>query len=234
MTALAANTAIAVAKGTAAALTGSPALLAETLHTIADAGNELFLWVALRRSRRAPDATHPLGYGPERYYWALLAAVGMFVIGATLSVWEGVKALIEPPSLDTFWVGVAVLVIAIALDSVSRAVALRQLRRQAAERVLGQLRLVAVMAIGTWMLSAALGVWLPGMRAGAPRLMMGAGWLLAIAALGSTFAAWQHVSAWSSDVRGSGAHDVHPAAAIAPWLLLGALALTGAALLVAL
>ena len=134
MTALAANTAIAAAKGTAAALTASPALLAETLHTLADAGNEVLLWVALRRSRRAADATHPLGYGPERYYWALLAAVGMFVVGAALSVWEGVKALIEPPSLDTFWVGVAVLVIAIALDSVSRAVALRQLRRQAAER----------------------------------------------------------------------------------------------------
>ena len=134
VTALAANTAVAVAKGTAAALTASPALLAETLHTVADAGNEVLLWVALRRSRRAPDATHPLGYGPERYYWALLAAVGMFVIGAALSVWEGVNALIDPPSLDTFWVGVAVLVIAITLDSVSRAVALRQLRRQAAER----------------------------------------------------------------------------------------------------
>jgi cation diffusion facilitator family transporter len=134
MTALAANTTIAAAKGTAAALTASPALLAETLHTVADAGNEVLLWVALRRSRRAPDATHPLGYGPERYYWALLAAVGMFVVGAALSVWEGVNALIEPPSLDTFWVGVAVLVISIALDSVSRAVALRQLHRQAAER----------------------------------------------------------------------------------------------------
>jgi cation diffusion facilitator family transporter len=134
VTALAANTAIAVAKGTAAALTASPALLAETLHTVADAGNEVLLWVALRRSRRAPDATHPLGYGPERYYWALPAAVGMFVIGAALSVWEGVNALIDPPSLDAFWVGVAVLVIAITLDSVSRAVALRQLRRQAAER----------------------------------------------------------------------------------------------------
>ena len=134
ITALAMNTTIAAAKGTAAALTASPALLAETLHTVADAGNEVFLWVALRRSRRAPDATHPLGYGPERYYWALLAAVGMFVVGAALSVWEGVNALIDPPSLDTFWVGVGVLVIAIALDSVSRAVALRQLRRQAAER----------------------------------------------------------------------------------------------------
>jgi cation diffusion facilitator family transporter len=133
-TAFAVNVTIATAKGIAAALTGSPALLAETLHTLADAGNEVLLWVALRRSRRAPDATHPLGYGPERYYWALLAAVGMFVVGGTLSVWEGVNALIEPPSLETFWVGVAVLVIALVLDSVSRLVALRQLRAQAAER----------------------------------------------------------------------------------------------------
>jgi cation diffusion facilitator family transporter len=134
MTALAANATIALSKGIAAALTGSPALLAETLHTLADTGNEVLLFVALRRSRRAPDATHPLGYGPERYYWALLAAIGMFVIGGTLSVWEGVRALIEPPPLDAFWVGVAVLVIALVLDSVSRTVALRQLRAQAAQR----------------------------------------------------------------------------------------------------
>src|SRR5919206_1176839 len=132
LAALAANTTIALAKGIAAALTGSPALLAETLHTVADAGNEVLLWVALRRSRRAPDATHPLGYGPERYYLALLAAVGMFVVGGTLSVYEGVHALVEPPPLETFWVGVGVLVIAVSLDSVSRVVALRQLRAQAA------------------------------------------------------------------------------------------------------
>ncbi|HEX6714378.1 MAG TPA: cation diffusion facilitator family transporter [Thermoleophilaceae bacterium] len=134
MTALAANTTIAVAKGTAAALTGSPALFAETLHTLADAGNEALLWVALRRSSRPADASHPLGYGPERYYWALLAAIGMFVIGGALSIWEGVHALLEPTPLETFWVGVVVLVIALALDSVSRTVALRQLRRQAAAR----------------------------------------------------------------------------------------------------
>ena len=134
LTALAANTAIAVAKGIAAALTGSPALLAETLHTVADAGNEVFLWIALHRSRRPSDPSHPLGYGPERYYWALLAAVGMFVVGGALSLWEGVHALIHPPALETFWVGVAVLVIALVLDSVSRFVALRQLRRQAAAR----------------------------------------------------------------------------------------------------
>jgi cation diffusion facilitator family transporter len=132
--ALAANLTIAAAKGTAAALTGSPALLAETLHTLADSGNEVLLGVALRRSRRAPDATHPLGYGPERYYSALLAAIGMFVVGGTLSVWEGVNALIAPPRLETFWVGVAVLIISLGLDSVSRTVALRQLRAQAAQR----------------------------------------------------------------------------------------------------
>ena len=79
LVALAANSAMATAKGAAAILTGSPALLAETLHTIADAGNDLLLWIALRRSRRPADPSHPLGYGAERYYWALLAAIGMFV-----------------------------------------------------------------------------------------------------------------------------------------------------------
>jgi cation diffusion facilitator family transporter len=134
LAALAANTAIAVAKGTAAALTGSPALLAETLHTVADAGNEVFLFVAIRRSRQPPDATHPLGYGPERYYWALLAAVGMFVIGGAVSIWEGVNALFHPPGLDDFWVGVAVLLVALVLDATSRLVAVRALRTQAARR----------------------------------------------------------------------------------------------------
>jgi cation diffusion facilitator family transporter len=134
LAALGANTAIAIAKGTAAALTGSPALLAETLHTAADAGNEVFLWIAVRRSRHAADASHPFGYGPERYYWALIAAIGMFLIGGALSVWEGVTALLHPRELEAFWVGVIVLVIALVLDGLSRVVAVRTLRRQAAQR----------------------------------------------------------------------------------------------------
>jgi cation diffusion facilitator family transporter len=134
LAALAANTTIALAKGTAAVLTGSPALLAETLHTVADAGNEVFLFIAIRRSRQPPDATHPLGYGPERYYWALLAAIGMFVVGGAVSIWDGVRALIHPPELEAFWVGVGVLVVALVLDALSRLVALRQLRTQAARR----------------------------------------------------------------------------------------------------
>ena len=132
--ALAANLTIAAAKGLAAALTGSPALLAETLHTVADTGNEVLLWIAIRRSRRPPDASHPFGYGPERYYWALLAAIGMFVLGGAVSIWDGVRALIHPPPLEDFWAGVAVLLIALALDGSSRVVARRQLSTQAARR----------------------------------------------------------------------------------------------------
>jgi len=131
LAALAANTTIAIAKGTAAALTGSPALLAETLHTIADAGNEVFLWIAVTRSRHAADASHPFGYGPERYYWALIAAIGMFLIGGALSLWEGINALFHPRPLEDFWVGVAVLLVALVLDGLSRLVAVRTLRRQA-------------------------------------------------------------------------------------------------------
>ena len=134
LAALAANSAIAVAKGSAAALTGSPALLAETLHTVADAGNEVLLYVAIRRSRHPADASHPFGYGPERYYWALLAAIGMFVVGGAVSIWDGVQALVHPPELEAFWAGVAVLVIALVLDGISRVVAVRQLRAQAGRR----------------------------------------------------------------------------------------------------
>jgi cation diffusion facilitator family transporter len=129
--ALAANTLIAVAKGIAAALTGSAALFAETLHTVADAGNEVFLYIAIRRSNREPDASHPLGYGPERYYWALLAAIGIFVVGGAVSIWEGINALLHPPELEAFWVGVGVLVFAIVLDGISRTVAVRELRGRA-------------------------------------------------------------------------------------------------------
>jgi hypothetical protein len=114
-----------------------------------------------------------------------------------------------------------------------------ELRRQAAERALGQLRMIAVMAFGLMMVSAALGVWLPGMRTTAPRVLMGTGWILAIGALGTALAAWQQVSAWTAAPQPSldpaaVVSPVRPAAAAAPWLLLGALALTGVSLLTAL
>ena len=109
-----------------------------------------------------------------------------------------------------------------------------ELRRQTADRMLAQLRLVAVIAVGTWALSAVLGVFMPGMRESAPRILLGAGWLFAFGALGSAFAAWQHVSLRAADVSHAGAPALdHAAATYAPWLLIIALALTGAGLLTA-
>jgi hypothetical protein len=110
-----------------------------------------------------------------------------------------------------------------------------ELRRQAADRMLAQLRLVAVMAVGSWALSAVLGVLMPGMREGLPRILLGAGWVFALAALGSAFAAWHHVSLHSADTTSAGTAVLdHAAAVYAPWLLITALALTGAGLLAAL
>jgi cation diffusion facilitator family transporter len=143
LVALAANLTIAAAKGVAAVLTASPSLLAETLHTAADAGNEILLGIAVRRGSRPPDARHPLGYGAELYYWALLAAIGMFVVGGAISVWHGIQSLRHPDELSDFWVGVGVLVIALTLDSVSRVVAASRLKRQAARRGLTTWEMIA-------------------------------------------------------------------------------------------
>ena len=118
-----------------------------------------------------------------------------------------------------------------------------ELRRQAADRVLGRLRIVAVMAFAMLMLSAALGVWMPGMRALVPRALLGSGWMLGIASVGCAFAAWQRVSAWGAGVRAAGdlgnpgaLSDTPEAgvAAAALWLLLASLAVTLASLLSAL
>jgi cation diffusion facilitator family transporter len=141
--ALVANLTIAAAKGVAAVLTGSPSMLAETLHTLADSGNEILLGIAVRRGRRPPDAKHPLGYGAELYYWALLAAIGMFVVGGAISVWHGIQALIHPEELTDFWIGAAVLVIALLLDGTSRIVASRRIKRQANRRGLTTKQMIA-------------------------------------------------------------------------------------------
>ena len=110
-----------------------------------------------------------------------------------------------------------------------------ELRRQAADRMLAQLRLVAVMAVAIWAVSAVLGVWMPGMREGlSPRLLLGSGWVFVLAALGYAFAGWQHVSLSAADASAGAAVLDHRATVYAPWLLVAALALTGAGLLTAL
>ena len=109
-----------------------------------------------------------------------------------------------------------------------------ELRRQAGERALGQLRMFAVFAIAAWMMSAVLAAWLPGMRDGLPRVLLGTGWLLVFASLGCAFAGWQRLSDWTSSPGSAASVPQGGAAASAPWLLLAALALTASSLLVAL
>jgi cation diffusion facilitator family transporter len=132
--AVVANVAVALAKAVAAVLTGSAALLAEALHSIADSGNEALLLVGLHRSSRSADAAHPLGYGQERYFWSFLAAIGIFLIGGILSIVEGVHSLLEPEPLTSPWLGIGVLVAAAFFESYSWTVARRQLRRGAEDR----------------------------------------------------------------------------------------------------
>jgi len=122
------------AKATAAALTGSAALFAESLHSLADTGNQLLLLTGLHRARRRPDARHPFGYGAELFYWSLLAALGIFVVGGVLSVWEGVQHLLHPGAVQAGVLGFAVLGLGCLLDGTSWLGSVRQLRREAAAR----------------------------------------------------------------------------------------------------
>ena len=130
--AAAVNLAIALAKTAAAVLSGSASMTAEAAHSWADAGNQGLLMIANRRSRRRPDAQRPLGYGREAYVWSLLAAVGLFVVGGSVSVWHGITALLDGESTsENYLVAYIVLAVAFVLESISLFQAVRQLRSEA-------------------------------------------------------------------------------------------------------
>jgi len=132
--ALAANAGIAIAKLAAALLSGSSAMLAEAFHAMADTGNEVVLLVAQRASARPPDEDHPLGHGRAAYFWALIAALGVFVTGALLSIRQGVLELVHPAEESTsFLLAYVVLAISLVLESTSLWRAYQQLRKEATE-----------------------------------------------------------------------------------------------------
>ncbi|MFE4815778.1 cation diffusion facilitator family transporter [Streptomyces sp. NPDC056704] len=132
LVALGANLLIAVAKAVGGLLAGSPALLSEAAHSVADSMNEVFLLAALRRSRRPADHRHPFGYGKERFFWSLLAAVGIFVMGGCFSFFQGVEALRNgaEESFHGYVAGLAVLGVALLAEGASLIRALHQVRRQ--------------------------------------------------------------------------------------------------------
>jgi cation diffusion facilitator family transporter len=131
LVALGANVLIAAAKSAAAVVTGSASLFAEAAHSWADTGNEIFLLIANRRSRRPPDAAHPLGHGREAYVWSLFAAVGLFVAGAAVSGTRGVQELLHPEPAGHFAVGYTVLAVSFVFEGLSFGQSVRQARAEA-------------------------------------------------------------------------------------------------------
>ena len=109
-------------------MTGSASILAAAAHSWADSGNEIFLLVANRRSRRPSDPAHPFGYGREAYVWSLLAALGLFVAGAAVSVTHGVQELLHPEPATDFLVGYVVLAVSFLLEGISFLRSVRQAR----------------------------------------------------------------------------------------------------------
>src|SRR5215469_15733983 len=131
LVALGANVLIAVAKSAAAVVTGSASLVAEAAHSWADTGNEIFLLIADRRSRRPADRAHPFGHGREVYVWSLFAALGLFVAGAVVSITHGIQELIHPEAANHFLVGYIVLAVSFVLEGISFLRSVRQARSEA-------------------------------------------------------------------------------------------------------
>jgi cation diffusion facilitator family transporter len=130
--AILANFGIAVAKGIAGALSGSAAMLSEAAHSVADTTNQGLLLVAVHRSNKPADERHPFGYGRERYFWSLLAAVGIFVGGGVFAVLQGIRELLDPGGEHSYYtLTYSVLAIAFVLESASWLQATRQLRADA-------------------------------------------------------------------------------------------------------
>lgn len=130
--AAAANLGIAAAKLVAGLISGSSAMLSEAAHSVADTVTEVMLLTALRRSRKPADEEHPLGYGPERYIWAMLASVATFVGGAVFSLYDGIHTLVQGEDLGDPLVSYIVLGVAFLLEGYSLRTGVRQVRGEAA------------------------------------------------------------------------------------------------------
>ncbi len=128
LAALAANLSIAVAKVVAFVITGSSSMLAEAVHSFADSGNQVLLLVGGKRARRDADDRHPFGYGRDRYFYAFVVAVVLFVLGAAFALYEGVEKIRHPHHLDSAEIALGVLAFAIVAELFSFRTAIREAR----------------------------------------------------------------------------------------------------------
>lgn len=126
--ALAGNFAIAMAKFAAAGISGSSAMLSEGVHSLVDTTNEILLLYGMKRAERPADADHPLGHGRELYFWSFIVALLVFAMGAGVSIYEGVRHILEPEPSRNHTVAYVVLGVSILFEGFSWLVALREFR----------------------------------------------------------------------------------------------------------
>ena len=124
--AFSANLGIAVAKLVGFFLTGAASMLAESIHSLADTGNQGLLLIGSRRASRPPDERHPFGYASERFFWAFVVALVLFSLGALFALYEGIQKLISPHAIDSPAIGVGILVLAILLEGYSLRTAVQE------------------------------------------------------------------------------------------------------------
>ncbi len=115
--AFAANSGIAVAKFVGFLVTGSSALLAESVHSVADAGNQGLLFLGGRRAQRAPTALHPFGYGRVRYFWAFVVSVVLFSLGGLFSLYEAFHKITDPHEITSPGIAFGILGVAFVFEA---------------------------------------------------------------------------------------------------------------------
>jgi cation diffusion facilitator family transporter len=141
--ALAANFGIATAKFVAFLLTASSAMLAETIHSLADTGNQLLLLLGMKRASKPPDDRHEFGYKMESYFWSFIVAIMLFSLGGLFAIYEGVHKVHEikaalaagrPTEMENPAVAIAVLVVSVALEGWSWIAATRHVNELRGEQ----------------------------------------------------------------------------------------------------
>jgi cation diffusion facilitator family transporter len=128
--ALGANSAIAVSKLAAAAITGSGSMMAESVHSMADCANQLLLLLGIKHAKRPPSPDYPLGFGKAIYFWSFIVALMLFSMGGLYSIYEGIHKVHHPQPLSYPYVAVGVLLFSIIAESVSMWGCLREVNKE--------------------------------------------------------------------------------------------------------
>lgn len=126
--ALVGNLLVAITKGVAAAITGSSAMLSETVHSFVDCGNEVLLLYGQKQAARPADSVHPFGYGRELYFWSFVVALLVFTLGAGVAIYEGVQHIRNPHPISDPTVNYVVLAFAFLFEGASWVISIRQFR----------------------------------------------------------------------------------------------------------